>query len=88
MNLTLVGWTREVSSEEPKQWSLYSVSGLPESQKCIIGDAGLDLEGTRNWYAHIYETGELITDLGPYGSPQDALLAVEATLSDLMSRED
>lgn len=81
MHLRLIGWFREVSSDEPKRYILYTASGLPEGKSCVIGDAGLGFDGKHKWYAHLYGSGKVIENLGPYDSPGDALQAVEEHLN-------
>jgi hypothetical protein len=42
----------------------------------MVGDAGMGFDGKRKWYAHVYDSGNLLKDLGPNDSPEAALDAV------------
>jgi hypothetical protein len=77
MQLTLIGSSITPDGSAP---SLYSVDGLAAEQGCIIGYAGKGSDGKNKWYAHIYKTGELVGNLGPANSPEDALQLVEEKL--------
>jgi len=77
MHLQKIGWVRERSGGESEQYILYTASGLSEGKNCVIGDAGLGFDGKRKWFAHLYDSGEVIENLGPYNSADDALRAVE-----------
>jgi hypothetical protein len=83
-DLRLAGWSRtiEIGADE-KVPVLYTVDGLPISDNCFIGYAGM-ADGKRKWYIHWYRDGHrLDSPTGAYDSPENALEAFREFISTL-----
>ena len=73
MGLRLVPYFFRVSGETEEPL-IYAVDGFPASHVCLIGSAGVHLNGKRRWYVHWYRnTVRIPAIVGLYDSPEQAL---------------
>jgi hypothetical protein len=80
VGLVIIGRFGEAS--EPKESIIYSVTGLSPGDHCVIGYAGLALDGKKKWHLQWYKNAEKIpTPDTLFDSPEHALNAVAEVIA-------